>query len=392
MKRFRFNSFTGVVLLSALLLSATTSCRKKEAKTTAPPKIPVVEVMQKDVPIYQEFIGQVYGKKDIPIRARVEGMLEGIHFNEGFMVTKGQLLYTIDSLPYKAKVNVRLSELAEARTHLVKAGNDLERYKPLAEMNAVSKSDLDAKQAQYDAALSAVEAAKANLKSAMIELSYCRIYSPITGIIGKTFAQVGDFVGREPNPVILNVVSKTDEVRVTFFITETDYLNLSRKNRQAIEKRVKGEPVTREKQQIELILSDGSVYDHTGTVDFIDRGVDPETGTILVQATFPNPDLLLSPGLYARVKVKIRTAKNGLLIPQRCVMELQGEYSVFVVNDENKVEPRIIDTGATIGDMLLVTKGLKAGEKVVLEGLQKVGKGMEVSPEVTTFKSITNQQ
>ncbi|MCD4697683.1 MAG: efflux RND transporter periplasmic adaptor subunit, partial [Bacteroidales bacterium] len=179
-----------------LLAISILSCKSPEQKEMPPPEIPVIEVIQKDIPIYREFVGQVYGEKDIPIRARVEGFLEGLHFNEGTKVIKGQLLYSIDPLPFEARVNVQKSNLAEAETMLVKAKGDLDRYIPLANVNAVSKSDLDAAQAQYDAALSSVDAAKANLRSSEIELGYCRIYSPINGIIGKTMARTGDFVGR----------------------------------------------------------------------------------------------------------------------------------------------------------------------------------------------------
>ncbi len=376
-----------IVLLASV---AFTSCKDEKAIKLPPPEIEVVQVIQKDVPLYEEFVGQVYGEKDIPIRARVEGLLEGIHFKEGLKVTKGQLLYSIDPLPFQAKVNTQKSNLAEAKTMLVKAKSDLDRYKPLAEKNAVSQSDLDAKQAQYDAAVSSVNAAKSNLRSSEIELGYCQIYSPLNGIIGKTLARVGDFVGREPNPVILNMVSKTDNVRVTFFLTESDYLFLAREYRDDIKADVKGSLKPQDKSKLELILSDGSTYKHQGTVDFIDRGVDASTGTILIQATFPNPDYLLRPGLYAKVKVKIKTATNGLLIPNRCIMELQGQYSVYVVNSENIIETRQIKAVARIGDLQLIKEGLEATDKVVLEGLQKVSGGIEIKPVLTEFKSKNN--
>ncbi len=375
-----------------LLIFTVASCADKKQEAPPPPDIQVVEVIQKDVPIYNEFVGQVYGEKDIPIRARVEGFLEGIHFKEGLKVTKGQLLYSIDPLPFEAKVNSQKSRLSEAETMQVKAKSDLDRYIPLAKKNAVSQSDLDAKQAQYDAAVSSVAAARSNLRSAEIELGYCRIYSPIYGIIGKTLARVGDFVGREPNPVILNTVSKTDNVRVTFFLTEADYLFIAREYQQVIKKELKNELKKEEKAVLQLILSDGSTYAHTGKVDFIDRGVDASTGTILIQASFPNPNFLLRPGLYAKVKVKMENRKNAILVPQRCVMELQGQHSVYVVNTENKIESRTIKTGARIGDLWLVNEGLKPKDKIVLEGLQRVAGGMEIKPVITEFESKINQQ
>ena len=380
--------FIAKMIIPVLWVSLTLiSCKEKKAVEIPPPEIPVVEVLQQDVPIFKEFVGQVYGEKDIPIRARVEGFLEGIHFQEGLPVTKGQLLYTVDPLPFEAKVNAQQSQVAEAETMLVKAKSDLDRYKPLAELNAVSQSDLDAAQAQYDAEMSSVAAAKANLLSAQIELGYTSIFSPINGVIGRTQARVGDFVGREPNPVILNTVSKTDNVYVLFYLTESEYLYLSRELSREIRDGIQDGNKEGEQATLKLILSDGSVYEHTGTVDFIDRSIDASTGSILIQATFPNPDFLLRPGLYAKVKVDVRTVKNGLLIPQRCVMELQGQYSVYVVNDSSIVESRQITTGPTIDDYWLITGGLKPEEKIVIDGLQKVKSGIEIIPVVTEFKS-----
>ncbi len=233
--------------------------------------------------IYQEFVGQVYGLKDISIRARVEGFLEGIYFDEGRGVKKGQLLYTIESQPFEADVAAKMSLLAEAKIMFVNAESELNRIRPLAEINAVSQSDLDAAVARFEASQASVEAAEANLRAAQIQLSYTKIKAPISGIIGKTKAKVGDFVGREPNPVILNVVSRIDVILVEFFLTESEYLIVARewnKNKEL-------EEVEREEPYLELILSDGSIHNHKGIVEFIDREVDPTTGSILLQASFP---------------------------------------------------------------------------------------------------------
>jgi membrane fusion protein (multidrug efflux system) len=218
-----------------------------------------------------------------------------------------------------------------------------------------------------------------------INLSYTQVKSPITGFIGKTQARVGEFVGRSPNPVILNTVSTVENIRVQFFLTESQYLFLAREVRAR-----QGETrPTEAKVEITLILSDGSTHPYPGKVDFINREVDAETGAILVQATFPNPDLILRPGQFARVKIMMKLDKGALLVPQRCVNELQGQYSVFVVNSENKIKSRQIKIEEKFNDYYIVADGLKAKDKIVLEGLQKVGSGMEVVPEVTKFESQT---
>ncbi|UBM62743.1 efflux RND transporter periplasmic adaptor subunit [Candidatus Sulfidibacterium hydrothermale] len=384
MKKFTFRLFSLASI--AFMLIFTASCGSKKKATPPPPKIPVVAVLQHNVPIYKEFVGQVYGEMDIPIRARVSGFLEGIYFQEGRRVKKGQLLYKIDPQPYQAKVAQEMSKLAEAKTSFVKAQSDLERIEPLAKMNAVSKSDLDAAKAQYDAAKAYVEAAQASVRLAKIQLGYCSIYSPINGIIGKTNAKVGEFVGQNPNPVILNTVSKIKQVSVDFYLPESDYLSLARSYRADSAKMEKVRKRGETKGSLQLILSDGSTYKYPGKVDFINRQVDPTTGTILIQATFPNPDKVLRPGLFARVKARIYVDTNALLIPQRCIQETQGKSSVFVVQD-SVIRFVSVETGPTVGDMWIIKKGLKNGDHVVLEGLQYVKDGMKVIPELKTFQS-----
>ena len=373
-------------LVFLFIFSILFSCGKKELPAMPPQSFQVYEVKARSIPIYEEFVGQIYGEKDIPIRARVEGYLTGIHFIEGETVKKGQLLYTIDADPFLEKVAAETSRVSEANTVLVQAENDLKRIEPLAEMSAVSQQELDMARAKRDAAESGLEAAQANLNIAKINLGYTKMYAPIEGIIGKTEAREGEFVGREPNPVILNTVSQLRSVRVQFFLSENDYLKLARsyiaERNTKIERSRDDSPA-----EMELILADGSLYPEKGRGDFIDRNIDASTGSILVQATFPNPDRLIRPGQFARVRVRVRQADDAILIPQKCATELQGQFSVFFVNPENKVESRQVKISDRIGEFFVISEGLKEGDRIVLEGLQKVRPEMEIVPEVTAFES-----
>lgn len=371
----RFTIIGLITCLTFILFAC--SEEKKAPAPPPPPEVTVIETVAQEIPLYQEFVGQTAGLKDIAIRARVEGFLEGIHFQEGSEVKKDAILYTLESQPFEEKVATRMSQVSEVETMLAKAKGDLDRIKPLAEINAVSKSDLDAATAAYEANLSALEAANATLRAAKIELSYTKIKSPIDGIIGKTKAKVGDFVGKDPNPVILNTVSQVDTILVTFFITETQYLVLAREFDKLKQQ---------ERKTLELILIDGTIYDHKGKADFIDREIDTTTGAMLVQASYPNPDHILRPGQFVKVKIKVQDVKDAILIPQRCVMELQGLFNVFVVDANNKVETREIEVGPKIGSSWLISKGLESGERVVFEGLQKVKDGIIVNPTVADIQ------
>ncbi len=370
------------IFLFATALLFIISCSNDE-QPTKPPEVDVYVAKAADIPLYENFVGTVAGQKDIEIRARVSGFLEGIHFKEGSVVKKGQLLYTIESQQYEAETAAYLSKLAEAKTNLAHAKSELARIEPLAKINAVSQSDLDAARAAYDAAKAMVRAAQANLRASKIRLSYTKVRAPITGLIGKTRAKVGDFVGQSPNPVILNVISKIDTVLVDFYLAENEYLRIFREN-----SKKKKEETDKAKNNIELILSDGTVFPYKGSVKFVDRGIDISTGAILVQTQFPNPTKILRPGLFAKVKVLLDVVKNGIAIPQRCVSELQGEFSVMVVNDSNKVEQRKVTLGDKISSFWLVKEGLKPDEKIVYEGLQKVHNGMEVTPNIVEVKPV----
>lgn len=370
--------------LAILLL---VSCETKEQVKQPPPTIKVVEVISQDVQLEKDFVGQVYGKVDIPIRARVEGYLEGIHFEEGRPVKKGQLLYTIDAQPFEASVAAAQSKLAEAEIELVRAQNDLNRLEPLAANNAISQRDLDAAVATKGAAETAVRAARANLRIENIRLGYTRIKSPINGLIGKTDARIGEFVGREPNPVILNTVSRIDSLRVEFFLTESDYLQVFREYQTNVQENRPNEALP-----LKLLLADGALFDQQGAVDFLNRQVDPTTGSILVQATFPNPDRLVRPGQFARVRATLQEVKGASLVPQRCVTEFQGRFNLMIVDNENTVQQQTVDIAGAYRDYYLITAGVEPGDRIVFEGLQQVRPGMKINPEVVEFESRTPEQ
>jgi membrane fusion protein (multidrug efflux system) len=377
-----------VVLATICVSLLATSCKEKSANALPPPTVQVVEVIQQEIPVMEEFVGQTYGLFDISIQARVDGFLEGIHFDEGGRVKKGQLLYTIDPQPLQAKLAGANSLLAEANTMLAKAKSDLSRIRPLAEMNAVSMSDLDASVAQRDAAEASVKAAEASVTFAKIELGYTSIYSPINGVIGKTEAYPGDYVGRGLGDVVLNEVSRIDTILVNFHIPEEKYMEIVRPYLEGD----KTPTIQRDDDKgLTLILSDGTIFTEKGQIRFVNRQVNATTGTLLLQASFPNPNRILRPGQFAKVLAVIEILDEGLLIPQRCVQEMQGNFNVFVVNDQKKIEFRKIEVGfAYKTSFLTVTSGLAAGEKVVYEGLQKVKGGAKVNPELQQISITEN--
>lgn len=376
-------------LLSLLLvLSAMVGCKNKQP-AMAPQVIPVFTAKTEKIKFTKDFVGQTYGLFDISIRARVDGYLEGIHFKEGGRVQKGQLLYSIDPSPLDAKVAEALSMVAQAKTNLIKAESDYNRYKPLAETNAVSQTDYDAAVASFGAAQASLEAANASLEYAKIQQSYSKIYSPISGIIGRSEAKVGDYVGREPNPVVLNTVSRLDSILVRFHLTEQQYLNLAKFTKA---QETLATPVKERKADIMLFFADGSQHSEFGRIDFIGRNIDPTTGTLMVQASFPNPGELVRPGQFARLRLVLSEPIETLLIPLKCLQEVQGEYNVFVVNDENKIEFRAVELGETQQDMVVIKSGIEINERVVLEGLGRVRTDMLVTPEEKAFQSVRNNQ
>lgn len=379
MMKYFTTAFAGFIVL--LLLS----CGGDDGPANLPPPaIQVYVTTATDVPIFREFVGETLGDTNVEITARVKGFLEGRHFVEGSRVKKGQLLYTIESQPFEEKVAQAQSVLAASQIDMVNAQSDLSRIKPLAAENAISQIDLDSAQAKYDASIEGVKAAQANLRAAELELSYTRVYSPVDGVIGKTNAYVGDFVGASPNPVILTTVSYINTMAVRFFLTQSEYLEAARKLMEDEKAEASGKD--NEADDLQLILADNTVYPYKGSFDFIDRNFESSTGAILVQASFPNPNELLRPGLFAKVRAQVDEVKNGILVPQRCVVELQGTFSVLVVDEENKVQNRKVKVGPTIKQFWLITEGLKPGERVIYEGLQKVKEGQTVNPQVVNIE------
>jgi membrane fusion protein (multidrug efflux system) len=349
--------------VAALALVA--ACGAGEPPAPPVPKVPVVSVIQRHQPIVLEMVGQTLGSSDIPIRARVEGVLLGMDFTEGRQVAEGDLLYTIDPSPFESKVVEAQGNLAEARTRLAKARADLDRIRPLAEMNAVSQQNLDGAVAQYEAARGAVQAAAARVEQARIELGYTKIHAPISGRIGITQAKVGEFVGQNPNPVVLNFVSLTDPIRVRFAIDEVRYLRLARRLRE-LER--SGEERSRE--GLELVLADGTVHDHKGHIIATDAAIDPQTGTFTLEADFPNPEEIVLAGQFARIRAVVETIPDALLVPSRAISELQGTFRVYLVGEDGTVELRPVELGPTVGRLRVVTSGLEAGEQIAVDTMR----------------------
>jgi membrane fusion protein (multidrug efflux system) len=341
--------------------------------------VQVFPVAKKDVPLYSEFVGQTFGQSDVEITSRVEGWVTSMNYQEGGEVTKGQVLYTIDPLPYQNKLDQSKGGLAEARTLLEKARADLARIEPLAEMKAVSQRELVSAQAQFGAAQARVQAAQAAVRNAELEVGYTQIKAPISGVVGISKVRVGDLV----NPIrsVLNTVSQVNTIRVRFTLSENDMLRLYR-----LSKEKKNTSFNRE---AELILSDGSLFPEKGTINFADRQVDPSTGALTIDASFPNPDKFLRPGQYVKVRLLTERRAEALLVPQRAISELQGQNQVFVVGDSNKVSTKLIQTGPRYGRLIVVESGLQPGEQVVLGGTAMMRNGMKVNPKPVDLSDTT---
>jgi len=359
-----------------LLLSA---CGTKEAPVQAALEVPVTSVLQQDVRLESEYTGETYGKSDIQINPRVDGLIESLNFKEGNLVTKGQLLYTIDPLPYQAKVSQAEGALAEVQAKLAKAKSDLDMIEPLAKINAVSQRELVGAKATYDASLASIKAAEASLDNAKIELGYSRITAPISGMIGISKVRVGDYVRPGPGSV-LNTISDLGEMRVRFTISEQEYLRIFR------EVTKKNSELKGAGQSISLKLSDGTLYQHTGKLSFTDRQIDPTTGAMTLEAAFPNPEKLLRPGQYVKVLVVTDVREKALFTPQRAVIEMQGISQVYLLGDSSKVAMKIITTGPTYKDAYIVEDGLTAGDKIAFGGTQLLRNGTVITPKPTDWQ------
>jgi membrane fusion protein (multidrug efflux system) len=365
---------TIVALVLALAVSAV-ACAKKEQAAAAPPEVYVADVVQKDVPVFIELVGQTKGSQDVEIRARVEGYLDSVNFTEGSFVRKGTLLYHIDPKPFEASLARAKAELETSKARLAKTNNDVTRYTPLAAQQAISQQELDNALAAQDAAKAQVDAAQASVENAALDLGYTTIKSPLDGLVGTTNVKAGNLVGRGES-TLLTTVSEVDPILFRGGMSEAEYLRLAKK----IEER-KAAGQAPEGPDVELILADGTVHPHKGRVDAIERAVDPTTGTLAIQVRFANPDRLVRPGQYGRMRAQVEVKKGALLVPQRAVAELQNLYSVAVLTAGDKIAFRNVKVGPRVDSLWVIEEGLKPGEKVVVEGLQKVREGAVVSPK-----------
>lgn len=366
----------------AFLLLGIISCKEqKEVQEQVAPEVMTVAVIQKTVPVYGEYVGETYGKADVAINAQIDGTIVGIHFREGNYVQKGQLLYTLDDETLRNKYSQAEARYAQANTMMVRAKSDLERVEPLATMKALSQREFDAAKAAYQAAKSEVDVAGGALKNAKIDLGDAKILAPISGIIGISKLQVGDHASKLNLGEPLNMVSSVDEIRVRFTISEDEYLEYARRFKDH-----RGFMVT-DKIPVTLILSDGSFYDQTGSINITNRQIDPATGSFLVQAVFPNPKGLLRPGQFVRVRLQKDLYPDAIVVPQQAINQLQNKYQVFVVDDSSKLQPKLVTVGNRVGSNWIVKEGLKAGEQVAIIGSMLLRPAMQVRSKELSWNS-----
>jgi RND family efflux transporter MFP subunit len=346
-------------------------CGSKAASPAPRPTVEVATVIQRDTPIYSDWVATLDGYVNAEIQPRVAGYIIKQNYTEGAVVRKGDVLFEIDPRPLKAALDQARAQLAEAEAQLGKASLDVERDTPLAEARAIAQSQLDTELQAKLGAQASVLAAKANVEQAELNLEFTKVTSLVSGIAGAARVQIGNLVGPSST---LTSISQVDPIKAYFTVTEQVFIDFHRRfpTEQIVQEQ-------RKRMPLQLVLGDGSIYEHIGTISFADREVNAATGTIRIAAVFPNPNNLLRPGGYGRVRLSARTASGAILVPQRAVTELQGSYQVAVVSAENKVSIRPVTVGDRVGSLWIVTNGLKAGDRVVVEGLLKIRDGTVVT-------------
>ena len=354
---------------ASLFLALALACSKAEPPPPPPPEVEVTTAVQRDVPIYIELVGATLGSEDVEIRARVEGYLASVSFTEGSFVKKGQVLYKIDPQPFEAALAQAQANLSTAKARLEKTDNDVARYKPLAAQKAVSQQELDNALSAQEAARFQVTAYDALVAKAKLDLAYTTITSPVDGLIGTTQRKVGSLVGRGEN-TLLNTISQINPILFRCAIAEAEYLRLARSG---------GGRGLEKQYGVELILADGTVHPHKGRLDAVERAIDPTTGTLTGQFSFPNPQRILRPNQYGKARFVTEVKEDAVLIPQRAVQEVQGLYSVMIVKPDSTVEQRMVKAGERVGNLWVVQSGIKPGEKIIVEGIQRVKPGLQVN-------------
>ncbi|MDE7385895.1 MAG: efflux RND transporter periplasmic adaptor subunit [Muribaculaceae bacterium] len=363
-----------IVALAAVIVTLVVLLRSKPAP---PPLVPVEiqPVVTEDVNIYGDYVGRIRAQQFVEVRARVEGYLESMLFEEGTYITKGQTLFIIDPTIYRANMLKAKANLAKATATEEKAKRDLERIRPLYEQNAASRLDLDNAIAAYETAKADVTVSEAELSLAEQTLSYTRVTSPISGYISERSADIGTLVGPGGKSLLATVVN-SDTVRVDFSMTSLEYLKSRSRNvnlGQRDSSRTWDPYVT-------ITMADGSVYPYRGLVDFADPKVDPKTGTFQVRAEMKNPDHALLPGEFTRVRLLLDVRENAIAVPSKAIEVDKGGAYVYIVRPDSIVERRFVETGPEQGNSVVVERGLDAGESIIVEGYHKVKHGMKVAP------------
>ena len=357
------------LLLAQFVIGCTA---KQESRPMEPPAVEVTQVVQRDVPIYQEWVAQLNGPNNAQITPRVQGYLLRQDYHDGFFVKKGQLLYEIDAHPYQTALAQAKAQVAEAVANLSSADTNVARDRPLAAQNAIPQKQLDTDVATQAANQAQLDAAKAQLAQAELNLSWTKVYSPIDGIAGLSSSQVGNLVGTTTN---MTTVSQVNPIWAYFSISEGDYLTRASTFYQVISGARVSSPI------LDFIQANGATYPYKGRIILVNREVASQTGTIQLAAEFPNGSAILRPGGFGRVRFETGFNKGALLIPQAAVTEVQSMYQVVVVTPDNKANFRVVKVGNRVGTDWIITEGLKPGEKVIVQGFMKVGEGTPVDPK-----------